>query len=249
MPTVRDLVYLNRDFRKACQTAIVSRHTSFNVAFWPILFLAVKIMRHNEALELLASREYGSEAGIVLRAMFEAGGNLLWISKDPETRLQRYTAYQLFDSQKYRDMTAKRNTASDLNLTQTEIERIESDFKQLYQDAQKIGNEFGFKKGKHWSGKSLEKMAKEIGWSERYDYLYKIYSDITHSNILSLHDYVTIDSSGFMRVNIQPQIEHCKACLSEAYVYLVTAFGFLDVFLDLNMETVIEKAYLRIPKI
>jgi len=203
-------------------------------------------MRHNEALELLASRECGSEAGIVLRAMFEAVVNLLWISKDPEIRLKRYTAYQLFDSQKYRDMTAKRKTTS--NFTDTEIEQIETDFKRLYQDAQKIGQEFGFKKGKHWSGKGLKEMAKEIGWSERYDYLYKIYSDITHSNILSLRDYVTVDSSGSMRVNIQPQIEHCKACLSEAYVYLVTAFGFLDVFLDLNMEAVVDKAFLRIPK-
>jgi len=204
-------------------------------------------MRHNEALELLASREYGSEAGIILRAMFEAVVNLLWISKDPEIRLRRYTAYQIFDSQKYRDMTAKAKTTS--NFTDTEIEQIETDFKRLYQDAQKIGQEFGFRRGKHWSGKGLKEMAREIGWSERYDYLYNIYSDITHSNILSLRDYVAINSSGSMQVDIQPQIEHSKACLSEAYLYLVTAFGFLDVFLELDMEGLIDKAILRIPKV
>jgi hypothetical protein len=179
--------------------------------------------------------------------MFEAVVNLLWISKDPEIRLKRYTAYQLFDSQKYRDITLKGNTTS--NLSDAEIRRVENDFKQLYQDAQKIGEEFGFKPNKHWSGKSLKEMAKEIGWSERYDFLYKIYSDITHSNILSLRDYVSVYSSGSMHVNIQPQVEHSKACLAEAHLYLVTAFGFLDAFLDLNMEAVIDKAFLRMPKI
>lgn len=247
MPTVRDLVYLNRNFRKECQTALSSHRGPFNAILWPILYLAVKIMKHNEALELLASREFGSEAGIVLRSMFEAVVNLLWISKDPELRIKRYTAYQLYDSQKYRDITMKRESTS--NITNAEIQQVENDFKQLYQDAQKIGEEFGFKPNKHWSGKSLKEMAKEIGWSERYDILYKIYSDITHSNILSLRDYVAVDNSGSMRVNIQPQVEHSKACLAEAHLYLVMAFGFLDAFLDLNMEAVIDKALLRLPKV
>lgn len=247
MPTVRDLVYLNRDFRKSCQAALESHKEPFNAALWPILFLTVKIMKHNEAIELLASREYGSEAGIVLRAMFEAVVNLLWISKDPETRLQRYTAFQLFDSQKYRDMVSKGETTS--NFTDTEIEKIKTEFVRFQQDAQKIGQEFGFKKRQHWSGKSLKEMAKEIDWSERYDYLYRMYSDITHSNILSLRDYVTVDDSGSMRVNIQPQIEHCKACMAEAYLYLVAAFSFLDIFLDLNMEAEVDHAFRRMPKL
>ncbi len=182
----------------------------------------------------------------MLRSVFEAVVNLLWISKDPERRLIRYTAYQLYDSQKYRDMTMKGHSI--LNLTDTEILQVENNFKQLYQEAQKTAEEFGFKPYKHWSGKNLKGMAKEIGWSERYDYLYRIYSDITHSNILSLHDYVAVDNSGSMRVNIQPQVEHSKACLSEAHLYLVMAFGFLDAFLDLNMEAVIDKAFLRLPK-
>ena len=167
MATVRDLVYLNRDFRKECQSAISSRNQSFNAVLWPILFLAMKILRHNEGLELLASREYGSEAGIVLRAMFEAVVNLLWISKDPEPRVKRYTAYQLYDSQKYRDMTLERKAS--LHLTNSEIEKLEqseSQFKQLYTDAQKMGEEFGFRPGRHWSGKTLRKMAEEIGWTE-----------------------------------------------------------------------------------
>jgi len=36
-------------------------------------------MRHHEALETLAYRGYGSESGIVLRSMFEAVVDLMWI--------------------------------------------------------------------------------------------------------------------------------------------------------------------------
>ena len=96
MPTIRDLVYPNRRLRKTLQAGLNSHRGPFDALFWPIMFLGIKIMRHNEALESLAIREYGSEAGILLRTMFEATVNLSWISKEPEIRLKRYCLDQFY---------------------------------------------------------------------------------------------------------------------------------------------------------
>jgi hypothetical protein len=247
MPTIRDLVYLNRDLRKTLQTVLSTHRSPIDGRFWPIVYLTLKIMKHHEALELLAGREYGSEAGILIRSMFEAVLNLLWISHDVENRLKRYVAYQIYDSQKYRYASTKWNAMA--KFSEDDKKQIEQNFEQLSQQAHEFKELYGFKSNKHWSGKSLREMAKEVGWLERYDFLYIIYSDIVHSNVLASNNYISFDASGMLKIINEPQIEHCKACLTEAYVYLLAAFSFLDVFLDLNMESIVDKAYLRIPKV
>jgi hypothetical protein len=62
-------------------------------------------------------------------------------------------------------------------------------------------------------------MCKDLGWAERYDTLYRIYSDIAQSNIVASKDYVDIEPNGLMHIINETQPMHCKACLQEAYVY------------------------------
>ncbi|WP_076004145.1 DUF5677 domain-containing protein [Dehalogenimonas formicexedens] len=244
MPTVHDLIYLNRDFRKLLETGL-ERASPFPPHCWPLLYLAVKIARHQEALEVLALRDFGSEGGIILRSMFEAAANILWISKDPAPRLTRFVAFLAFDSQKYRDASQKWDAMSHLSAKYRQ--RIEQEFEQLKKEAKQIGDEFGFKSYEHWSGLSLKTMCKEIGWLERYDFLYKTYSDVSHSNIISSNKYLKFSESG-VRLNREPQGDECAMCLCEAYYYLWASFSFLDIFLNLGMESMLEHAYSRIPK-
>ncbi|MFC2058732.1 hypothetical protein ACFLTS_03695 [Chloroflexota bacterium] len=71
MSTVRALVHLNRDLRKQIQAGLDRNPQPFDGRLIPLLFLSMKLMRHHEALEVLALRDFGSEAGILTRTMFE----------------------------------------------------------------------------------------------------------------------------------------------------------------------------------
>ena len=246
MAIVRDFVYLNRNLRKTLQSSLQNHRKSIDGRLWPIIYLSLKIMRHHEALETLDYKGYGSEAGIVLRSMFEAVVNLMWISQDMEERIPRYTAYQVYDSQKYRDYATKQETQ--IGLSEKELQLRDKLFSELSEQAKDMKEKYGFKPNKHWSGKSLREMCKDLGWIERYDTLYKIYSDIAHSNILASKDYISIEPNGMMRIINESQPMHCKASLHEAFIYLYFAFEFLDIFLDLGMEEFLEKIYMRLPK-
>ncbi len=95
--TLEELLKLNHDLR-------VTLLTKWQIhAFyikegksWPLLYLAVHVANLHEAIELLVSKDFGREAGILLRSMFEATVNVIWIAQDSEVRLDRYAAYRYF---------------------------------------------------------------------------------------------------------------------------------------------------------
>ncbi len=56
MTSVRDLTQLNHNLRKALWTGLSTHASPFDGNLWPILYLAVKILRHHDALVLLAGQ-------------------------------------------------------------------------------------------------------------------------------------------------------------------------------------------------
>lgn len=108
---------------------------------------------------------------------------------------------------------------------------------------------YNFKKGAYWSGKTLKQMAEDIGWLERYETIYKIYSDITHAGVASGRDYFSQNDSGVSFINIGPQLHHSEACLREGYLYLTTTFAVADDCVDLGLGKQLDIALTRLPEI
>jgi hypothetical protein len=242
LPSVESLAQDNRILRNRLKAGLDNRKYPIDGHLWPLVYLGVKILRHEEALELLTERGFGSEAGIILRTMFEAAVNIMWLLKDPEQlvlKLKRYSDYQLIATQKYRDYARK----SDVMKILPEIvrEEIQEMTDTLDEKARQMQNEYDFNPYKPWSGKTIKQMSNDVGWGERYDTLYQIYSDIVHSGINSVNEYLIFDNTGKVTVNYKSQKNHCKACLQEGKNYLLTAFSFLDIFLDLKLEQLIDQ--------
>lgn len=245
MPSVRNLVQDNRILRNRLKASLDNRKYPIDGQLWPLVYLGVKLLRHDEALEILADRGFGSEAGMILRTMFEAAVNIMWITKDIEkdgelvAKLERYTAYQFVVSQKYRDYATNSEALKQIPEAAREEWKKNSDI--LNEKAIEVKDEYGFNPYKPWSGKTLKAMANDVGWGERYDTLYQIYSDVVHSGIMSVQEYLVFDKDGKVTVNYRVQTEHCKTGLQEGKNYLLTAFGFLNIFLGLNLDKIIDE--------
>lgn len=239
--TIEELIKLNHDLRVTLLTRWQVR-TPYTLGgnSWPLLYLAMQVVNLHEAIELLSSKGFGREAGILLRSMFEATVNVIWIAQDPVNRLDRYAAYRYFAAEQYRDLGERLPKREKESIEQRE--QYERETEQVRQDAQKAKDQYGFRKGAYWSGKTLKDMAKGVGWLPRYESVYKIYSDVTHANIGSSQDFVSSNESGAIFIHGRPRFPHADPVLREAYCYLTTALAFTDTWVELGIGAEIDKA-------
>jgi hypothetical protein len=69
--------------------------------------------------------------------MFEAVVNLMWIAQDIEERIVRYTALQIFDSQKYRDYATEQEIKTALSdKERKERDKLFNDFSEQAEEIQ-----------------------------------------------------------------------------------------------------------------
>lgn len=239
--TLEELIKLNHELRVSLLTKWQT-HASYlkEGKSWPLLYLAIQVANLHEAIELLASRGFGREAGILLRSMFEATVNVMWIAQDPDVRLDRYAAYRYYAAEQYRDLGERLPHREEQPLEQRR--QYEKESEQARQEANKVKEQYGFRKGTYWSGKPLKEMAKEVGWLHRYEALYKIYSDIIHSNIGSSQDFVSSNESGAIFIYGRARFPHAEPVLREAYCDLTVVFSLADAYAGLGMEAEIDKA-------
>ena len=246
--TLEELIKLNHELRVSLLTKW-QMHAFYlkEGKSWPLLYLAIQVANLHEAIELLASRGFGREAGILLRSMFEATVNVMWIAQDPDARLDRYAAYRYFAAEQYRDLGERLPRREEQPLEQRR--QYEKESEQVRQEANKVKEQYGFRKGTYWSGKTLKEMAKEVGWLPRYEAIYKIYSDVMHANIGSSQDFVSSSESGTIFIQRNARFPHAEPVMREAYCYLTVALSLADAYAGLGMEEEIDKAVKKVSDI
>lgn len=119
---MQQLIQLNHELRESLASGWMAHKSGpSDGRFWPLMHLAIQVLRKHEALVLLAERGFGQEAGMMLRSMFEATVNAMWIAKDLDNWIKRYHAYQFFSAQKYRNLADKWGIKA--KRTQTEYDK------------------------------------------------------------------------------------------------------------------------------
>ena len=234
MVSLEQLIRQNRELRESIR-ANLGTHGVYvrNNRLWPVLYLALHVFRLNESIELLVEHSMARESGMLLRSMFEATVNVMWISLDPVRRLQRYADYQPVSAKRYRDLQKR------LDKPPTYTEEQAKEYDRLAEEAKR---RHGFKSGENWSGKTLKQMAEEVGWLERYETAYRIYSEILHSGVSSGGEFISQNDKGVMFINPSSIFSHAEPCMMEAYAYLATTFALVDTLADLGMQELMDKA-------
>ncbi len=206
----------------------------------PLLFFAVKALKTHEALLLLAQRGYGPDAGVLARSLLELAINAAWISKDWPGRALFYLEHERVEVRKYQRLQAK-GYGRDQVARQKAIETV------AIEEQRKGRRKTISGESTYWTGKSLRKMATEVGLSHWYEVVYSVYSDMIHSAVVTARDYVTLSKDGRASINLGPEPLHTEAALHVGYMGLWAASSAANAVLDLGLDEHLREAFRRAP--
>ena len=250
MLTVKQLIELNHQMRSELLLAWQFHKSGPDDGkFLPLLHFALQAMKKHEAMELLIQHNLGQEAGMMLRSIFEAMVNAIWIAQDLENRLKRFHAYQFFSAQKYQKLGQKLYGVSKTEESAAEDEAEQS----LRQKAEEEGwrdlPHWIFKNGVYWSGKSLYNMAVEIGMEKGYDTVYRVYSEVVHVSVASGSEYFSQGDDGVTTIRRKTVLPHGELCLRQSYYFMLLIFSALEECVGIQLKQVLDKYQMLLPKV
>ena len=161
-------------------------------------FALGKAYKTHGAILFLCAQGYGEDAAILTRSLFDLSITLLYILKDPTNkRVLRYFHYdsiirkKMFDHAKGVPTFAKLFEERKLHPKpgDTTIEDVEK-YAKLAQEKYNYGR-------MGWSDKPIRQMAEEVGREGAYQTVYYLQSNITHSAVRTMNDYVKAHDKGY----------------------------------------------------
>ncbi len=243
----RELVDLNRQLQSKIRNHLRGWSSSVDSGvMWPLSYLGSHVLDNHFGLVLLAEQGMGLQAGTLLRSMFEATVTAVWMAQEPE-RVQRFHDYQIVATEKYRRLIRRYSNTGHFPLVDT-VEYQEMD-KDMSKRAREILRRYKLGPRDHWTGKSLKGIAREIGWSESYDFIYGTYSEILHASVAGAHEYVTPITGKGIHVGAKYNLFHADACLREGYFYLIAIFMMVNILIELDLDAILEDAWDNVQRV
>lgn len=171
-------------------------------------FFFAKSYKTFAAICVLARRGFGEDAAVLSRGLLENATNLLYISQDPEARAALYVEHEYVARNKYITML---ESIGELDLSGPQRATAREQLRRLYEsvkDNYPIEN--------LWSGKSLRRMAQEVGLSMHYAYAYRYFSDIAHGGPSTISQIMEPgEQQGFVGIMFGPD----ETLVSDALVW------------------------------
>lgn len=190
-----------------------------------ISFALGKAYKTHRAALLLCELGYGEDAAQLVRSLFDLAITTVYIMADPTNgRVERYLDYdqvlmdRMFQYAKTRPNLVKELEERRINPKPGDLS-IEF-IKQKAEEAQKKHN-YVIRLG--WSDKTIREMAEEVGRSDAYRTVYNLQSNLSHSAVRSMSEYLKLDEKG-----ITIDVSQTFNWVEES---LVTAFDFFDAII------------------
>lgn len=187
---VEELLELARDiFREKISNETIKNDDEYSL---PMLMIYTRFLKSNAALINLCRSGFGEDAGTILRTMIEQLLNFFYIAKDPRrngllymrnqlvTRLEGHRKLRRLAPEAMQEefdwMVDEVKTEEELKALDEEILKIDKTYDK---DLQKRADALG-----QWSGKSLRKMADDLGKELQWQYYFShwLLSDFVHGN-------------------------------------------------------------------
>ena len=194
----KELFDFNNELRKIVNGVLNKEFHKITPKVAFTTFALGKAYKTHEAILLLCLNGYGEDAAILTRSLFDLSITLLYILKDPSNkRVLRYFHYdsvirkKMFDHAKTVPTFAKLFEERKLNPKpeDTTIEEVEKYAKlaQSKYNYSRMG----------WSDKPIRQMAEEVGRGSAYQTVYYLQSNISHSAVRTMNDYVKTHDKGY----------------------------------------------------
>ncbi|KKR22492.1 MAG: hypothetical protein UT54_C0067G0020 [Candidatus Daviesbacteria bacterium GW2011_GWB1_39_5] len=194
----KDLFDFNEELRKIVDSVMNKEFHKITPKVALSTFMFGKAYKTHGAILFLCAQGYGEDAAILTRSLFDLSITLLYILKDPTNkRVLRYFHYDSIIRKKMYDYAKTVPTFAKLfeerklhpKPGDTTIEEVEK-YAKLVQEKHNYGR-------MGWSDKPIRQMAEEIGREGAYQTVYYLQSNITHSAVRTMNDYVKAHDKGY----------------------------------------------------
>jgi len=194
----KDLFDFNEELRKIVDGVMDKEFQRITPKVALTTFALGKAYKTHGAMLLLCSQGYGEDAAILTRSLFDLSITLLYILKDPTNkRVLRYFHYDSIIRKRMYDYAKTVPTFANLfeerklhpKPGDTTTEKVEK-YAKLAQEKYNYGR-------MGWSDKPIRQMAEEIGRKGAYQTVYYLQSNISHSAVRTMNDYVKAHDKGY----------------------------------------------------
>jgi len=188
----------NEELRKIADSVLEKEFSKITPKVAFTTFALGKAYKTHGAILLLCAQGYGEDAAILTRSLFDLSITLLYILKDPTNkRVLRYFHYDSIIRKKMYDYAKTVPTFNKLfeerkihpkhgDTTTEEVEK----YANLAQEKHNYGR-------MGWSDKPIRQMAEEVGRGGAYQTVYYLQSNISHSAVRTMNDYVKARNGGY----------------------------------------------------
>lgn len=182
-----------------------------------IMALIAKTTRSHMAVILLVKNGFGLESSNITRSMFEDCVNLKYIFKnDNESRAKRYIKHRsvqkffLLDKVKNKRRFKKVFPIKEY----AELKKEKEKFYKYYKKPDKF----------KWSGKSLKKLCKNVGFEQFYEIYYDVESHHPHAQPILMNKFIE-------NITDDQQTFHAGPESDQQEGYLISAFNWMSEML------------------
>lgn len=195
-----------------------------------------KAYKTHDAIMILCAEGYGEDAAILVRSMFELLITLLYILKDPtDERVYRYYSYdwvirkKMFDYAKTKPDLVKEmeDRVANPKVGDTNVEEVMKIAKEV-QEKYKY-NRTG------WSDKTIYDMAVDVGRVDNYKTIYALQSQIAHTAVRVMNDYVKESGSG-LNIMVGPGLNWIENDLVALFDFYYSIIGECDKLFQFGFD-------------
>jgi hypothetical protein len=168
------------------------------------LYFLTKFHKSLLAFRMMVVSGFDEDASVLLRTLLEAAIILGYISKEPNSRVNRFVEYEYIAQYKLMKIMDKHYPTT--HMSNERRQTISEDYRM---------NKHKFRREDQWSDKSISQMAEDVGMTFWYDVVYKYGSSYVHSNISATRGFM-IDDHEQLIVAVGPQVFNATDIISQA---------------------------------
>ena len=195
-----------------------------------------KAYKTHDAIMILCAEGYGEDAAILVRSMFELLITLLYILKDPtDERVYRYYSYdwvlrkKMFDYAKTKPDLVKEmeDRVANPKVGDTNVEEV-------MKTAIEVQDKYKYTRS-GWSDKTIYDMAVEVGRVDNYKTIYALQSQIAHTAVRVMNDYVKESGSG-LNIMVGPGLNWIENDLVALFDFYYSIIGECDKLFQFDFD-------------
>ena len=235
----------NKELRKVVYSAMEKESSKITPKVAFTTFALGKAYKTHGVILLLCKQGYGEDAAMLTRSLFDLAITLLYILKDPTNkRVLRYFQYDsIIRKRMYDHLINVPVFAKAFKERELSPKPGDTSIKEVKKQAELAQKKHNYGR-MGWSDKTIRQMSEEVGRGEAYQTVYRLQSNIIHSAVRSMNDYIKAHDKGFT-IDIGRSENWVKEDLIATFDFFMTIAERSNKLLGLGITKQLDDLYKR----